>query len=489
MFGSLRQKATSGLIWSALERFGKQGVVFVVQIVLARVLAPEQFGLVAMVVVFLALSSIIADAGFSRALVQRKEVGDKEVSTVFYFNLGISCVMTLVLYVVAPYIADFFDFNELTLILRILSIRLVIDAFGSVHASMLSRQLRFKEIFWVTLPSTLLSGIIAIALALNGFGVWALVGQNLIQAILLSLAFWARSDWRPKYIFDVQCLKEMLPYGSRLALSAFIDRTFENIYVLVIGKVYTAVDLGYFQRARSLQRLPVDSIQEVLGRVMFPLFTKIQDDPVRMKSGMRKALQLSALLVFPGMALLSSISEPMIVTLLGLKWLPSVPYLKWLCLVGALYPVHAVNVNILLAIGRSDLILKMSIFKKVLVVINVAITAPFGIQTMVYGIIVSSVIALGINSYYTKQFINYTLLEQCKDVFPMICISVIIFIVNGGLLMIVPFSDHVTLLTTFCASGLVFLIGMPFIGSTLKHELAILVSKLPAARLLLTVLR
>tara|TARA_B110001469_G_scaffold117373_1_gene123296 strand:- start:14352 stop:15821 length:1470 start_codon:yes stop_codon:yes gene_type:complete len=484
MTDSLREKATSGVAWSAFERFGQQSVVFVVQIVLARLLAPEQFGLIAMVAVFMALSSIIADAGFSGALIQRKEVGDTENSTVFYFNMGISCVMTLVLYVVAPYIAAFYEFDELTLILRVLSVRLVISAFGSVQGAILSRQLLFKKIFWVTLPSTLISGIFAIAFALNGFGVWALIGQSLIQSVLLSSAFWFSSDWRPKRIFDAQCLKEMFPYGSRLALSTFLDRGFQSIYVLVIGRVFSAADLGYFQRAQSLQKLPVENIQGIIGRVTFPLFSKIQDDPPRMKRGMCKALQLSTLLIFPGMALLAAIAEPLVVTLIGVKWLPCVSYLQWLCAVGALYPVHAMNVNLLLAIGRADLFLHLELIKKGLVILNVVITYRFGIQAMIYGMVVTSIFGLLINTYYTNKFISYSFLGQFRDVFPMICIALVIFTANCGLIQVLSLSAPVMSALALSLGGLLLLLGVRFVGASLKNEMGKILNGLPGGKVI-----
>jgi O-antigen/teichoic acid export membrane protein len=484
MIGDLREKATSGLIWSAIERFGQQAVVFVVQIVLARLLAPEQFGLIAMVAVFMTLSSIVADAGFSQALVQRKEVGDKEISTVFYFNLGISCVMTLLLCLAAPFIAAFYKFEELTLILRVLSIRLVIGAFGSVQAAILSRQLLFKEIFWVTLPSTLISGIIAIVLAFNGFGVWALVGQSLVQSILQSSAFWFSSDWRPSRVFEIQCLKEMFPYGSRLALSSFLHQGFQSAYVLVIGKVFSAADLGYFQRARSLQRLPVENIQGILGRVTFPLFSKIQDDPPRMKRGMRKALQLSTLLVFPGMALLAAIAEPLVVTLIGEKWLPCVPYLQWLCVVGVLFPLHSMNVNLLLSIGRSDLLLRLEIIKKSLILINVFVTYRYGILAMIYGWGVTSAFGLLINTYYTKKFIDYSFYQQLKDLIPMICIALVVFAANYELIQVLTLSAPLTLAVTLCVGGALLLLGIRFVGASLKVEMEKILNGLPGGKLI-----
>jgi teichuronic acid exporter len=391
-------------------------------------------------------------------------------------------VMTLLLCLVAPYIAAFYEFEELTWILRVLSVGLIIGAFGSVQGAILGRQLLFKKVFWITLPSLLIAGVVAIIMALNGFGVWALVTQNLLQSVLMSSALWFSSDWRPKRIFDTQCLKEMFPYGSRLALSRFLDRGFQSIYILVIGKVFTAADLGYFQRARSLQRLPVENIHSIFGRVTFPLFSKIQDDPPRMKRGMRTALQLSTLLVFPGMALLAAISEPLIVTLIGEKWLPSVPYLKWLCIVGALFPVNAMNINVLLALGRSDLMLRLEFIKKTLILINVVFTYRYGIQAMIYGMVVTSFISLWLNTYYIKKFIDYSLYQQLKDTNPMICIALLVFAANYGLIQTLSLNAPLTLVVTLCAGGVILLLGIRFVGVSLKDEMAKILDGIPGGK-------
>jgi teichuronic acid exporter len=473
-----------GVVWSACERFGQQGCVFVVQIVLARILAPEQFGLIAMVMVFMTMSGILVDAGFSRALIQRKDVGDTELSTIFYFNVAISFLMVGVLCLLAPLIAGFYQLEELTLILRVLSFRLILGAFGTIQSAILSRAMLFKRVFLVTLPSLLIAGGLAIYLAMNGFGVWALVAQTLSQSLLVSLALWFQSDWRPKLIFDMTCLKEMFPYGSRLALSSFLDRGFQSMYTLVIAKAFSVTDLAYFQRARSLQKLPVQNIHGILGRVTFPLFSSIQDDPPRMKRGMCKALQITTLFVFPGMALLSAISEPLIITLITDKWLPAVPYLKWLCLSGALFPMHAMNINVLLALGRSDLMLRLEVIKKCLVVMNILITYRFGIQAMVYGIVVTSFIALWINTYYTKKFIDYSCLGQLKDVLPMICVAGVIFAVNSVLIALMALSAPVTLAVTLCIGGLILLIGVRFVGSSLKEEMSRVLARLPGGRVI-----
>ena len=280
----------------------------------------------------------------------------------------------------------------------------------------------------------------------------------------------------------------MFPYGSRLALSSFLHQGFQSVYVLVIGKVFSAADLGYFQRARSLQRLPVENIQGILGRVTFPLFSRIQDDSPRMKRGMCKALQLSALIVFPGMALLAVIAEPLIITLIGGKWLPAVPYLKWLCLFGAIYPLHAMNVNLLLSIGRSDLMLRLEMLKKFLILINVLITYRFGIQEMIYGMIATSIIGLWINTFYTKKFIDYSFYQQLSDLIPMICIALVIFTVNYGLIQAISISAPFTLLVALCAGGILFLLSLRFVGASLRGELERVLNQFSLGRIVSRVL-
>ena len=474
---TLRSKAISGLVWSAVERVGQQAVVFVIQVILARLLAPEQFGLIAMVVVFMTLSAVMVDFGFSSALIQRKGIADTELSTVFYFNIVISCLMTGVLWLIAPFVAKFYQLEELTPILRLLSFRLILGAFGAVQRSILTRKMLFKRLFKVSLPSTLIGGAVAIVMALQGYGAWALVVQALIQSLIMSLALWFHSDWHPKLIFDLQCLKKMFPYSSRLAFSSFIHQGFLNIYILVIGKAFSVADLGYFHRARSLQRLPIENVQSILGRVTFPLFSSIQDDLPRMKRGMSKALQLSSICIFPGMALLAAIATPLIVVLIGVKWLPSVPYLKWLCLFGAMFPLHSMNVNLLSAIGRSDLMLRLELIKKSLILINVFITYRYGILAMIYGMIVTSILGLIINTYYTKKFIDYSFMQQLKDISPMILLGVGVFTLVSFTQLFGLESNLFSLLIGVVVAGAVFLLALPFMPEGIRLEISMFSSR------------
>lgn len=424
---SLRSRAASGFAWSFLERFGQQGVLFVVQLVLARLLAPEEFGLIAMVAVFIAISGAIIDCGFSRAIIQKKEVTNEDLSTVFYFNCLVSVALAFALWCLSPYIADFYEQPKLVSILRWLTVGLLFGAVSMVQVSILNKELKFKSLFASSFPSIIVSGVVGIAVALNGGGVWALVAQMLSEKFLCSIFLWFQVSWKPGFCFSGASLREMFPYGSRLALSSLLDQVFRNIYVLVIGKFFAPVDVGYFQRAKSFQQLPVGNFQSVLSRVAFPLFSSIKDDPVRMRRGMRKALLLGTMFAFPAMAGMAAVAEPLVVFLIGEKWLPIVPYLQLLCVVGALFPIHAINVNLLMAIGRADCFLRLEIIKKVLVIVNILITFRLGVTAMIYGMIVTSSIALAINTYYSRKFIDYGFRSQMRDVFPLALQSLVMF--------------------------------------------------------------
>lgn len=476
---SLRAKATSGVAWSALERFGQQGCAFVVQIVLARLLVPEQFGLIAMVAVFIAISNVLIDAGFSRALIQRKELTDLDVTSVFYFNLLIAILLALFLYTVAPAIAQFYESEELVTIVRILSVSLIFSGLGAVHKARLSREMRFKKLFFVSFPATLCGGIVGVVMAVQGYGVWALVTQALLMKSMATAFLWLHSGWRPSLAFDSQSIREMFPYASRLAVSGVLNTVFSNLYVLVIGKVFTPIEVGMFQRARSFQQLPVQNIQSIVGRVAFPLFSSIQNDPVRMKGGMRKAIQLVSLLILPGMALLSAIAEPMILVLIGEQWQAAVPYLQLLCIVGAMYPLNAMNLNLLAAIGRSDLFLRLEVIKKIFIILNIAITYRFGVKAMIYGMVVSSFIALLLNTYYTKKFVVYGIVQQLVDLSRLVVISLIIWGVAKMCVMSLSGAHGLALLAAASSGGVILLIGIRWCGQEIQEEIVRALHRFP----------
>ena len=485
---NLGEKAHGGIVWSAFERCGEKACAFALQLVLARLLLPEQFGLIAMVAVFITIGNVLIDAGFSRALIQKKSLSDLDVSSVFYFNFFISILLMFLLWASAPYIADFYESEGLVPIIRALSFGLVFSGLGAVHQAKLSREMKFKKLFFVSLPATVISGLIGIALALSGYGVWALVTQALLIKIITSMLLWMQTGWRPLLQFDFQCIREMFPYGSRLAAAGFLETIFSNMYVLVIGKLFALVEVGLFQRARSFQQLPVQNIRSVVGRVAFPLFSSIQDDPDRMKRGMHKAILLMGLFVFPGMALLSAISEPMIILLIGEKWLGVVPYLQWLCVVGLFYPLNAMNTNVIAAIGRADIFLRLEIIKKAFILVSILITCQWGVQTMIYGMIVTAFIAFVLNAHYTKKFIGYGFGQQLSDVSRLVCVAVLVWGVATLVVSELPNSEVLALLGAVSSACVVMLICLRWIASPIKIELIHVIQKAPFSSLLVRVL-
>lgn len=483
MVETLRKKATSGVTWSAFERFGQQGCVFIVQIVLARILAPEEFGLIAMVAVFVLLSNTLVECGFGRAIVQRKEVDDLDLNTVFYFNILTGCLLTVGLCFLAPYIARFYGETKLIEVIRFLSIGIIFGSFGLVQMSIMNRNLQFKELFWVTFPATVLSGVIGVAMAYLGCGIWALVGYALGQRFFTTLCLWVKSDWHPRLSFSMDRLRDMFPYASRLAISGLLDQGFQNIYVLVIGKLYMPVEVGYFQSARSFQQLPVTNLNSILGRVSFPLFSRIQEDPARSKVAMRKLIQLSSLCSFFIMAAMAALAEPMVVTLIGIKWMSAVPYLKWFCIAGALYPLHGMNLNLLMAYGRSDLFLRLEIIKKCLIVLNVFMTYQFGVQIMIYGIVITSFIGWAINAHYTKKMIDYGLFQQARDVLRNAVLAIILFLALSLMQGLVEGTSFRMLILGGMLSGLLGLIFCRFLSRDVATEFYILICRyLPSAK-------
>lgn len=480
---SLHNKATTAFAWSAFERFGQLGCAFIVQIVLARLLAPELFGLIAMVAVFITISNALIDAGFSKALIQRKQLTDLDVTSVFYFNLSAAILMASFLYAIAPAIAQFYASEELISIVRLLSVSLIFSGLGAVHQAKLSREMQFKKLFYASFPATLCSGILGVLMALLGYGVWALVAQTLLLKSMVTVLLWKYSGWGPSLAFDFRSIREMFPYASRLAASGVLDAVFSNAYVLVIGKVFNPIEVGLFQRARSFQQLPAENIQMIVSRVTFPLFASVQDDPVRMRRGMRKTIFLVSLLLLPGMALLAAIAEPMILLLIGEKWLASVPYLQLLCIIGALYPLHAMNVNLLAAIGRSDLFLRLEVIKKSLMVVNIFITYRFGVQVMICGMIVTSCMSLMINTFFTKRFLDYGLCEQIKDLRPIIILTLSVFAGAYCLSLELELPPFLLLCTQCLLAGIQCLVALKFFNSFMKDEISKLLERLPMGRI------
>jgi O-antigen/teichoic acid export membrane protein len=375
---SLKHKTIGALSWSFFERVGQNGIQFVIAIVLARLLAPAEFGLIAMLAIFMAVAQSFIDSGFGSALIQKQDASYTDECSIFYFNILVSIVAAGILCIAAPWIAEFYNAPILAPLTRALSLNLVINAFGLIQTSLLTKRIDFKLQLKVSIFATFFSGIIGILMAYKGFGVWSLVAQSLSQNLFRTCLLWLVMSWRPSWTFSLKSLRTLFSFGSKLLFSGLLDVLFQNIYLVVIGKLFSPADLGFYSRAKEFSQLPVHNLSSSIGRVTYPVFSSIQNDKNRLRDGVRKTLSMMAILTFPLMIGLMVVAKPLVIILIGDRWLPSVPYLQLLCIVGLLYPLHAINLNVLKAQGRSDLFLKLEVIKKFNALIAILVTYRWG---------------------------------------------------------------------------------------------------------------
>ena len=423
MTDALKTKTLHAISWSFLERFSQQGIHFVISIILARLLLPEEFGLIAMLTIFMAIAESFINSGFGQALIQKQDITHTDECSIFYFNILVGFCAAGLLCLSAPCIADFYNQPLLVPLTYVLSLNLIINSFGLIQTSLLTKHIDFKTQLKVSVIATFIAGIIGVIMALKGFGVWSLVVQSLSRNLFCTVLLWFFNTWRPSLVFSLESLRVMFAFGSRLLLSGLLDTIFQNIYLVVIGKLFSPVKLGFYSRAKSLQQLPVFSLSSIVGRVTFSVFSSVQDDKPRLKRGVRKTLTMLVMINFPMMVGLAIVAKPLVLVLLTEKWLPCVPYLQLLCAVGMLYPLHVINLNVLAAQGRSDLFFHLEILKKILVVIAIAITYRWGIIAMIYGQIVTSCLAYCLNAYYTGKMLNYPITEQIQDLMPSLVLA------------------------------------------------------------------
>jgi len=420
---SLRSKTLHGLFWSFFERIGQQGIQFIISIILARLLLPEQFGLIAMLIIFMAIAQSFIDSGFGQALIQKQDATHIDECSIFYFNIFVGFLAAGLLCLTAPWISDFYNQPLLIPLTYALSLNLIFNAFGLVQTTLLTKYIDFKTQLKVSVIATFTSGTIGVTMALNGFGVWSLVAQSLSSNLFRTALLWFFNTWRPSLTFSFVSLRGMFAFGSKLLCAGLIATIFENIYLIVIGKMFSAADLGFYSRAQGLQQLPVMNISTTVARVTFPVFSSVQDDKARLKRGVRKALLMLAMVNFPMMIGLAVVARPLVLVLLTDKWLPCVPYLQLFCVVGMLYPLHAINLNVLNAQGRSDLNLRITVLKNFLKVLLLAITWRWGIEAILWGQIVLSLLCYFVNTYYTAILIKYSVWEQICDLSPYLGVA------------------------------------------------------------------
>ncbi len=457
---TIKQKTISGLMWSFIDSFAQKGITFIVGIILARLILPREFGLIGMIGIFIAISTSFMDSGFGSALIRKKDCTDQDYSTVFYYNLIVGVFFYWVIFLSAPAISRFFNEPQLTPLVQVLGLVLIIDSFTIIQTTILTKKIDFKLQTKVSVISSIISGGVGILMAYSGFGVWSLVAMQISQRAINSFLLWLWNSWSPLLVFSKESFSELFSFGYKLLISGLIDTLYRNIYLMIIGKYFSAQALGFYTRANQFTALPSENIVRIISRVSYPVLAQILEDKHALKRNYKKIIKSTMLISFVLMMGMAAVAEPMVITLIGEPWRPSIVYLQLLCFVGMMYPLHALNLNMLNVQGRSDLFLKLEIIKKILAIPVIIIGVMFGIKAMIMGMIVNTQIAYFLNSYWSGKFIDYSMLEQVRDIMPsfILAISTTAIVVFIGWLL--PFGYLPTLIIQVISGAvLVFLIS------------------------------
>lgn len=412
--GELKHKAIKGVLWSGIDKIGVKAVAFIVSVVIARILTPSDYGIIGMILIFISVANIFINSGMSQALVQRKNRSESDLATAFYFNVGISLICYAILFMAAPLISDFYEQPILTSILRVLGLNIIIMSFATVQRANLLAKLDFRSIALVNLVGVLISGFIGIWMAYSGFGVWALVGQQMTSMLAASAMFWLLGKWRPRAKFSTESFRVLWKFGSKLLATGFVATVMREIYSVAIGKVYRQAELGYYTRAVQTSDLVSATTNDLINAVTFPILSSLQDDRSRMIDVYGRMLGMTAFFIFPIMTGLAVVAHPFISVLLTDKWLPAAVLLQWLCFARLFTPISGLNMNILNAVGRSDLFMKVDFSKLPLEIILIVVTIPLGIKAIVIGSFVSSFICYFINAYLPGKMFNFGVKAQFK---------------------------------------------------------------------------
>ena len=474
---NLKSKTMSGVLWSAVERFSLQGVQFVINIIMARLLLPENYGMIGMLAIFLQISQTFIDGGFTNALIQRKDKTEVDFSTVFYFNIIVAFIFYVLIFFLAPFIADFYNMPGLTKVARVIALGLIISSLSSVHKTKLTINIDFKTQSKISLTAAFISGVVSIWMAYKNFGVWALVTQILINAVLQTILYYLFLPWFPLKIFSFKSFENLFSFGSKLLVSSLIHTVYYNLYSIVIGKKFSATDLGYYTRAEQFAILPSSNVNSIISRVTFPILSSIQDDNERLASAYRKYIRLASFIIFPLMIGLAVLAKPLIIILLTEKWLGIVALLQILCLDWMLDHLSVINLNLLYVKGRSDWALRMEIIKKIIATIILFSSIPFGIIGMCWGRVVYALIATYLNTRYTKFLIGLSFKTQIKDIFP----SLMIAILMGGIIYCSTFLLSSAILQLFLGfvigAGCYMVVSLAFKMDSLNELLSLINNK------------
>lgn len=420
MSSSLKRQAVSGVTWTSIERFSQQVIQFVIGIAIARVLAPSDYGVIGMTAVFFAVATTFVDSGFGSALIQKKDRDEVDYSTCFYFNVVVGVILYAVLWLASPAIADFYKTPILCDVTRVLGLTLLVNSLTISQTAKMTAEMMFKEMAVISIVTQLLTGAIGLYLAYAGWGVWSLVFQQLGSSVarLLSMELFLR--WRPKLVFSVASFRHMFSYGSKILCSSLINTIYDNLYTLVIGRTFSAKDVGFYNRGNQFASLPTNTILSIFMKVAFPLMSQVQDDADKLRMAYMKFLRVPIFVLYPILFGLIALAEPLILVLLGDKWLPAVPLLQVLCIGSFFDPLTHINLNILYVKGRTDLVLRLELIKKPIAFLLLFSMIPFGLWWLCFGRAIYGLVAYCFNCYYTGKFINFGFWRQMYYNVPVI---------------------------------------------------------------------
>ena len=420
-----REKVFGNLIWRFAERSGAQIVSFVVSLVLARMLSPDVYGTIALITVFITIVQVFVDSGLGNALIQKKDADQKDFSTVFFCNIFFCLILYGVMFVLAPFIAAFYQDTNLIPLIRVLSITIIISGVKNVQQAYVSRNLLFKKFFFSTLSGTIVAAVVGIYMALEGYGVWALVAQQLTNVTIDTIVLWITVKWRPSLSFSFKRLKDLFAYGSKLLFSALLDTVYKNINQLIIGKLYSSADLAYFNKGKQFPDVLIGNINSSIDSVILPVMSKAQDDVENIKNMLRRSIKISIYVMAPLMIGMTVVAPAFVELALTETWMPCVPFIRVFCITGMFYPIHTANLNALKAMGRSDIFLKLEIQKKIVDMITLLCVMWFGVEAILYSQLFLSIVSQIINSTPNKRLLNYGYMSQIRDILPSIILAII----------------------------------------------------------------
>ncbi len=437
----LRNKTIHATVWNLIEKVGVMGVGFIVNIILARLLSPTEFGIIGSIAIFTVIANTFLDSGFGASLIQKQNTTETDYSTIFFFNLGIGVVLYGILFAIAPWVADYFREPSLKVLLRFVGLLLIVNSFGLIQSTLLTKQLDFKIQSKTMLISTFLSSSIALTMAFLGFGVWSLAVQLVSVMVFKTALLWYFSSWRPKRVFSFHSIRTLFGFGSKLLFSSLLENIYQSAFSWIINRQFSIQSLGFYTQGKKLQEIPVTILSNVIGGVTYPALATIQNDDLKLKFTYKKILQLQVFVNFPIMLGLMVMAKPIVAILLTAKWLPAVPFVQLLALAGMLYTLQTTNLNILKVKGRSDLYLRLEIIKKIIGVAFIVVGLYWGIYGLVVSLVATAYVSYFINSYYSGNLINYPVREQLVDLAPYFGASVMMAFAAYLLKFILPLGD------------------------------------------------